>query len=133
MSINPVPITLPANDLRVSDAASRPKDAQSAATLVENSFEPVSGTQPKQNSSKPSNVSAVAEPLQDEVDLQHDSQTGGDIIVQYKDQSGNLILQLPTPQVLGVARGIYQDFRAEAKARAVGTQTGNERGNRHGD
>jgi hypothetical protein len=131
MSINPVPVIPPASDPQGSETAVRLKNAQASTAAADAS--PVSGTQPKQNSATPLNTSRATNPLQDEVDLQHDAQTGGDIIVQYKDQSGNLILQLPNSQVLSVARSIYQDFRAEAKARSGAAQTGNEGGNRHGN
>lgn len=130
MSINPAVAIGPITETQVQDVNVRPKQSQPAAE-PEISAQPVLGSPLKQNAAAPSSAVRAAEPLQDEVDVHHDSQTGGDIIIQYKDQSGNLILQLPSSEVLGVARSIYKDFRAEAKAHETASQTGNEGGNPH--
>jgi len=60
---------------------------------------------------------------QDEVQVQRDSGTNGDIVIKYMDHFGNVVLQIPSSQVLGVAHAIDQELAQEAKARAVASET----------
>jgi hypothetical protein len=77
-----------------------------------------SGTSPKQEASQPNQASALAEFPQDEVQVQRDSQTNGDIVIRYVDHLGDLVLQVPSSQVLGLTRAIDQALDQEVKARS---------------
>jgi hypothetical protein len=129
MSINPVQTISQIVEARLAGVAPRPGqppapvEVKPSAPIAENP--PESAVQEKQNASKPSELP------QDEVDVLRDSQTNGDVVVKYLDHAGNLILQVPSTQVLGVARAIEQDFREEAKLRAT-ARTENKGGDSHG-
>jgi uncharacterized FlaG/YvyC family protein len=56
----------------------------------------------------------------DEVQVQRDSATT-EIVIKYLDGSGNVILQVPSSQVLDVARAIDQGLQQESKDRATTT------------
>jgi hypothetical protein len=131
MSINPAPVIWPATDPQLEDANPRPQPPQ---PVSENggSAQTDSGNSATANTDILPNASRPAETPQDEVDVQRDSQTGGDVVIQYKDQSGNLILQVPSSQVLGLERALRQEFREEAEAQARTEQTVNEGGKDHG-
>ena len=128
MSINPVQLISQIVESRLANANSRP--AESSPATAQN---PKEGTSPESEANSPKNESAAAQLRQDEVDVQRDSQTNGDVVVKYMDHSGNLILQVPSSQVLGVARAIDQDFREEAKTRAAAEEAGDKGANHHGD
>ena len=51
---------------------------------------------------------------QDEVQVQRVNGAGGDIVIRYLDASGNLILQIPSSQVLGLARAVEQALEEQA-------------------
>jgi hypothetical protein len=92
-----------------------------------------SGTSPKQETSQPNQASAFAEFPQDEVQVQRDSQTNGDIVIRYVDHLGDLVLQVPSSQVLGLARAIDQALNQEAKARSnAAVPSGNGGGKAYG-
>jgi len=56
----------------------------------------------------------------DEVQLQLDSQIRDQVIIKYTDKAtGDVVLQVPSAQVLDVARGIYGDFQKEARVRSA--------------
>jgi hypothetical protein len=130
MSINPVRAILQIVEARLANGTSRPEQAP-APTETKNN-DPNTGNPPKPEIQEAQNAPASAELPQDEVDVQRDTQTNGDVVVKYKDPSGNLILQVPSTQVLGVARAITQDFRTEAKARETTAQTEDKGGNSDG-
>lgn len=130
MSINPVRAISQIVEARLANAA--PRSAPPSAPVEQKVSNPDAGTSPKAEVQAKQKASSSAELPQDEVHVQRDSQTNGDVVVQYTDHSGNLILQVPSPQVLGVGRAIEQDLRAEAKARTVATQADNEEGDKHG-
>jgi len=72
---------------------------------------------------------------QDEVEVQRDSAANDEIVIKYMDHSGNVILQVPSSQVLGVTRAIDQDFQREQRLRAntsaVVGSTGGEKAHGH--
>jgi hypothetical protein len=129
MSINPVQTISQIVETRPANASPRPEPPAPAETK---SNDPNAGNPPKAEAQKTQSASVSAELPQDEVDVQRDTQTNGDVVVKYKDPSGNLILQVPSTQVLGVARAITQDFRTEAKARETTAQTEDKGGNSDG-
>jgi uncharacterized FlaG/YvyC family protein len=55
-----------------------------------------------------------AEMPRDEVQVQRVNGASGDIVIRYIDASGNLILQIPSSQVLGLARAIEQALEEQA-------------------
>ena len=117
MSINPVQGIGPADaELLVEKnpkAAPRPSTPDCAAAVRSDL-----GTRPKQETPDSPKSPAPAELPQDEVRVQHDSETNGTIVIEYMDHAGHVILQVPSSQVLGVARAIEEDFRQAAKDRA---------------
>ncbi|HTS04380.1 MAG TPA: hypothetical protein VMP68_02275 [Candidatus Eisenbacteria bacterium] len=107
MSINPVPGTGPSEQaVFVSPAA---RAASSGATQSHTAAAPPdSGTQPKSETQTSHDPSAAREMSQDEVCVQRDSGLNGQIVIRYLDSEGNLILQIPSSQVLGLAKAIEQ-------------------------
>lgn len=131
MSINPVQGIGPANETRFADANPRPAQRRSSPPEAVGS-DP--GTPPKQEVHHPQTATGPIELPQDEVQVQRDSQTNGEIVIRYLNGSGNVILQVPSSQVLGVTRAIDEDFQQEAKAREIAgaAQAGTEGGKTHG-
>jgi hypothetical protein len=132
MSINPVPNVEPASTAQFADASAQKRPP----AKPEPSSDPTDpGTTPKQKAVAAELAAASAEVAQDEVQLQRDSQTNGEVVIRYLDHSGNLIVQVPSSQMLGVTRGIDQDFQEQAKAReseaAAATKT--DAGGNHGN
>lgn len=113
MSINPIP-AIGGNEAQLPDVHSGRGETPSVSSAGET---PASGTLPKREIPAPQTTPASAEPPQDEVQVQRDSGTGGEIVIRYLDHAGNVVLQVPTSQMLGVMRAIDQDFAQEAKAR----------------
>lgn len=116
MSINPVQKTEPAIELQVTQPGARSSPPPSVAAAKSAASDP--GTSPKQNLHDPQNAASTTEFPQDEVQVLRDNGTNGDIIVKFMDHFGNVVLQIPSSQVLGVAHAIDQELALEAKARA---------------
>jgi len=128
MSINPAQGISPTEKAQADAEALRAEQAQPSAPAI-----PISGTSPKQEASQARNASPSSELPQDEVQVQRDSGADGAIVIKYVDRFGDLVLQVPSSQVLGVARAIDQELAQEAKARAVADgQTDNTGGKGHG-
>jgi hypothetical protein len=135
MSIHPVQGTGPANETQFADANVRPWPPRSSAPAAAGSSQLNSEVAPKQELRNPQNESASREMPQDVVQVQRDGGTNGEIVIRYLDRSGDVILQVPSAQVLAMTRTIDENFQQEAKARsaAVGTtQAGSEGGKTHG-
>lgn len=77
-----------------------------------------SGSDPKREIPVVRPAPQVVEIPQDEVQVQRDSQTNN-IVIRYLDGSGNLILQVPSSQLLNLARSIAQTFEEQASSRAA--------------
>ncbi len=93
----------------------------------------ISGTEPKREIHSPTGDPESAKLAQDEVQVQRDQGTNGEIVIRYVDHSGNLILQVPSSQVLGMMRSIGQDFEEAAARRTTApAQSNEERGKTHG-
>lgn len=127
MSINPVQ-GVEASQVLLVEA--RARHEQPPSPVRARAQQPDSGTLPKQNIRVPGNAAASFEMHQDEVQVQRDSETNGVIVIKYLDHSGSVVLQVPSPQVLGIMRAIDQDFAEKAKARLE--QADNEGANLHG-
>lgn len=111
MSINPVPVISSMTEEQAPDA-----HAQSHTPHA--SPQPFSKPDPKPEPPASQNSNLLSQLPQDEVEVQRDTQADGAIVIRYMDRSGDLILQVPTEQVLNVSRGIDQDVQRQQKARA---------------
>ena len=132
MGINPVSASAP--ETRTEPATAYPQAApQQQADGAGLKSAPDPGTDPKPEVGRPQSTPALSELPQDEVQLQRDSEANGDVVVKYVDRSGNLILQVPSSEVLGLARSIGEDFQQHAKARAADAETRSEGGKPYGD
>jgi hypothetical protein len=115
MSISPVPNFDPEAAASAAEASPRRRPSP---TPEENLGPPDSGTSPKQEARSVQSAAVSTELPEDEVQVQRE--TGGDeIVVRYVDHAGNLVLQVPSKQVLDVDRGISQDLEKQAQAREV--------------
>lgn len=128
MSINPVPATGSidpgvAGETAVRRNAARVPQPQTASS------QPDLGNKPKVEIRAARTDSTSAPAPRDEVRVQRDEEANGQIVIKYVDESGNLILQIPSSQVLGLARAIEQALQEQAqqelrKSATVGPQPG---------
>lgn len=80
-----------------------------------------SGTRPKREiHASPNGVPSPEMPA-DEIQVQQDSQTHGRIVIRYLDHEGEVILQVPSAQVLDLQQAIEQALEQQAKSRAEST------------
>jgi hypothetical protein len=132
MSINPVSGIGANGEAHLAEANLRLGPARSSAG-EEDSTPPDPGTSPSPEVHNPQNVPLSPQLPQDEVQVQRDSGADNEIVIKYVDHSGNVILQVPSSEVLGLARAISEDLQQEAKARAASSaQTDGEGGKTHG-
>ncbi len=90
--------------------------AQSVAT--EPPAQPVSGAVPKPELRAAKNTPAVYELPRDVVEVHQDPENKGQVIIQYLDHAGNVVVQVPSAQELSVEHGIAEEFQQAAKLRA---------------
>lgn len=84
---------------------------------------PDAGMPPKQETPAPKSAPEAAEFPEDEVQLQQDSEIKGQVVIRYLDKAnGQVVLQVPSEQVLAVDRGIYDEFRKQAAPPTEGTK-----------
>jgi hypothetical protein len=112
MAFNPVPGIGPADPTPSADTDQRIPATQAPAQTTDHSSD--SGTSSESETRRAAAASSLKELPEDEVQLLRDQQTNGDVVIKYLDASGNLVLQVPSSQVLDVARSIIQEFAAEA-------------------
>jgi len=115
MSINPVPATGP-NEQAVFVGAAAKAASSAASPSPPASAPPDPGTEPKSETASPHDLSAAGGMSQDEVCVQRDSGLNGQIVIKYLDSEGNLILQIPSSQVLGLAKAIEQALQDGAES-----------------
>jgi len=117
-------------DVRSNKAQTRP-----AATVAETVAQSVSGTPPKQESSGAKSTPVTYELPEDVVEVHEDPEIKDQVIIEYLDQSKNVVLQVPSNQELSVERGIAQEFQQAAKLReSQGTAAATSEGvKNHGD
>ena len=111
MSINPVSAMELTIGAQANTLADRP------ASVEKSSIQPVSAPSPKPETHTLSNTAAASQMPEDEVQVQRDSEANGAIVIKYLDQSGHVVFQVPSSQVLAVAEAINQELAGEAKAR----------------
>jgi hypothetical protein len=80
---------------------------------------PVTGNVPKQESATPKSIPSNYDLPEDVVEVHQDPEIKGQIIVQYLDPTGGVILQVPSTEELSVERGIAQEFQKAAKLSAT--------------
>jgi len=116
MSINPVQSVEPAGALFAetppTTATASPSVARGKSTPP-----PVSGTPSKAELAPSSDTLVLPEMRQDEVQVQRDA-SNGEIVIKYLDGHGDVILQVPSAQVLELAHSITNDLEGAAKLHA---------------
>lgn len=105
-----------------------------SASVPAGSVHSDSGTPPNQDTRVAKPAPLPSELPQDEVHVQRDSSANGEIVIQYVNQFGSVVLQVPSSQVLDVARAIEQSLEREAEDRVANArpQTGPEGDIAHG-
>lgn len=122
MSVDPVLSYPPGRATAASDEPPRPRQAQSHSAVANPGVVPLSnaGTPSTTQKAAVKVTPAATEFPPDEVQLQLDTQIRDQVIIKYTDKAtGEVVLQVPSAQVLDVARGIYDDFQKETKARSA--------------
>jgi hypothetical protein len=120
MSINSVPGVVVAQGTPSTELDQCPAPAQAWVAPDGKAVTPDTGNAPKQEITTSEKNSPSPELPQDEVQVQRDSTTNGEIVVKYIDRSGNVIVQVPSTELLSLARSISQDFERQAKVRTTG-------------
>ncbi len=97
--------------------------------------QPVSGTLPKAETTEEKVVPTTYELPEDIVEVHQDPDIKNQVIVQYLDQSKNVVLQVPSNQELSVERGIAAESEQAAKLRTTErtAAAASEGGTTHGD
>lgn len=121
MSIGPVqnlgPVT-EAPSAKANPPAERSQTTASQHPAAEEVAQPETGTRPIQKEAGVKNLSSATELPQEEVQVQRDSEIRDEVVIKYLNTTtGDLILQVPSAEVLSVDRGIYQEFQQQAKVR----------------
>ena len=119
MSIDPVTAINPAAD---SASGATPVRQSGEAPDPRPSRRSISGTKPTVETPSGKLTSPAPEMPQDEVEVQRANDGSGDIVIRYMDPNGNLILQIPSSQVLGLARAIEHALEEQASRAANGTE-----------
>ncbi len=128
MSISPAPGIITSAGLSCTDG----NDAR--ATQSPSLGRPTSpglGTEPIQEIGNQKKPAPSLESSQDEVQVQQDS-ADGKIIIRYLDQSGSLILQIPSSELLRLAHAIDQALEQQARSRALSFCPGIQEGESYG-
>jgi len=77
-------------------------------------------------------VSPTYELPQDVVEVHQDPEDKGQVIIRHLDKAGDVVLQVPSNQELGVEHGIAQEFQQPAIPRGTAA-TGTEGEKHHGN
>jgi hypothetical protein len=137
MSIAPVKGFLPAGSVQPSNTTVEAGTVQtrSASVAAEPPPQPISGTLPKQETRLAKSVPVKYELPRDVVEVHQDPANKGQVIIQYLDKAGDVVLQVPSTQELSVERGIADEFQQAAKVRAAeGTSVAGSAGEKtHGN
>ena len=132
MSVSPVQNPVVESAAPYSQPADRKAQPDPRASKPTPTFPPDAGNVSKQEAQTAHGSFVTTQLPEDEVELQHDSELENELIVRYVDGSGNLIVQVPSGQMLSVQQGIMQEFqRAQARSSASAKNAGPE-GESHG-
>ena len=118
MSIDPVTAISSAADSASGAAVGRPSGVSPDPRAASGSN---SATKPIEENHSEKLTSEPPELPQDEVEVQRTNDGSGDIVIRYMDPHGNLILQIPSSQVLGLARAIERTLEQQASHELNGT------------
>ncbi|MGD0212153.1 MAG: hypothetical protein ABSB87_02900 [Terriglobales bacterium] len=129
MSIAPAEGFPPSSAQSESASVGTGRQVRPAPAVAHPPIGSVSGTPPKQETPVANSAPTTYDLPPDVVEVHQDPVDKSQVIIQYLNQSGNVVLQVPSNQELGVERGIAQDFVQAAKLRARGSE-GEEH---HGD
>jgi hypothetical protein len=135
MGINPVVAIWPTADAQFDGSGRSRAPLYSFPPPRSATPSPESEPSPKQESVQTSRPpSGVGEP-QDEVEVRRDPQTDGEIVIRYLNHSGQLILQVPSSQVIDFQRAIAQNLQQASIVRtgAGDTAQPSEGGKSNGD
>jgi hypothetical protein len=121
MSIAPVKSFPPVGNVQPSNTAVGVDTVQvrTASVAAEPPPKPVSGTLPKQEIHLAKSTPVNYELPRDVVEVHQDPANKGQVIIQYLDKAGDVVLQVPSTQELSVERGIADEFQQAAKVRAA--------------
>ena len=122
MSINPVPTTSSIDPAAADVAVRRNSSSEPHPHAV--SAAPDLGIKPKEEIRAAQSHSTSAPVQRDEVRVQRDEESNGQIVIKYMDAAGNLILQIPSSQVLGLARAIEQALQEQAQEQLRKSESG---------
>lgn len=111
MSIDPVTTMSPAT---AAPSGATPARSGAASPGLRRISRSNSETVPVKESHSGKLTSDAPEMPQDEVQVQRANDGSGDIVIRYMDPHGNLILQIPSSQVLGLARAIERALDQQA-------------------
>lgn len=133
MSIYPVPGIGSATNPQSAEESVPPARKPASGPEIKESAQANPGTPPKREIRISQSVSESPEMPQDAVEVHRDNETA-DIVIRYLDHSGNVILQVPSSEVLSVAHSIDLDFQKQARERAGTGETtaASEGGEIHG-
>ena len=115
MSIDPVTGIQPSHDSAIAGTVVREGGVSPEPRTVNR---PDSETKPITESHSRKLTSLPSEMPRDEVQVQRTNDGSGDIVIRYMDPHGNLILQIPSSQVLGLARAIEHALKEQASQRS---------------
>lgn len=116
MSINPVPAVGNATNTSLTTGGVRSSHVRTSEPQGP-STQPNSGPEPKQEIRHQPQTSETLETAKDEVQVQRDSGNNGQIVIRYLDHAGHVILQVPSSQILGLARAIDRALDEQATRR----------------
>jgi len=111
MSIDPVPAIRPAPDSAIAGTVVR---GGAASPDPRPARPPDSGSKSIEELHSAKLTSETSEIPQDEVQVQRTNGASGDIVIRYLDAQGNLIVQIPSAQVLGLARAVEHALEEQA-------------------
>jgi len=114
MSINPVPSVGNATNATLTPGGARSLHVRTSEPQGP-SPQPNSGPEPKQEIRHRPQTSEISETAKDEVQVQRDGESNGQIVIRYLDHAGQVILQVPSSQVLGLARAIERALEEQSK------------------
>lgn len=117
MSTNPVQAPNLLNSLEGPRSLGPDARSRQSSELPRQLAKPNSGAEPKPVRHDLEHAPQSFELPQDVVQVQRDRETNNQIVIRYLDASGELILQVPSSQVLGLSRAIAQTFEEQACAR----------------
>jgi uncharacterized FlaG/YvyC family protein len=116
MSINPVPAVGNATNTSLATGGVRSSHVRTPEPQGP-SPQTNSGPEPKQEIRHQPQTSETLETAKDEVQVQRDSESNGQIVIRYLDHAGQVILQVPSSQILGLARAIERALEEQATRR----------------